>query len=95
MADPRASAGNTWKIVIIASGWINPAAAPCSTLARIARSTLGLAPPRSEANMNSANENRKVLRCPRVLTSHAVASMVALVAARNPVDIHCTVSCPT
>src|SRR5436190_4270827 len=95
IARPRSSTGYTRKSTIMASGCNTPAHAPCTTRAAISHCALELAAASSDAARNSAIVPTNVERSPIVSTSHAVASIVAVVAARKPAATHCSVSCPT
>jgi len=54
-----------------------------------------LAAASSDAPRKTAIVPMNVRRSPKLSVSHAVASIVAVVAARKPVATHCSVSCPT
>ena len=94
MARPRCSSGKTSNNAIIDSGCITPAAIPCSTRAAMSDSVFQLAAPRSDAEKNKTIVATKVRRWPKVSTSHAVASIDVVVAARKPVATHCNESWP-
>ncbi len=93
MAWPRLCNGNTWKMVIMAWGWIMPAITPCTTRASTSRPKLLLTPPTSEARMKIAMASRKARREPNRATAQALSSMPTVMAARKPVAIQCTWSC--
>src|SRR2546430_704731 len=65
-----------------------------STRAAISDSVFQLAAPRSDAAKNKTIVATKVRRWPKVSTSHAVASIDVVVAARKPVATHCNESWP-
>ncbi len=95
IARPRSSTGKTRKSTIIASGCRMPAAAPCITRAAISDCGFHAAAASSDAPRNRPIVATYVPRSPNAWISHAVASIVAVVAARNPAATHCSVSCPT
>src|SRR5689334_4078508 len=95
MARPRSSTGNTRNSTTIASGCRMPAAAPCSTRAAMSAVGLQLAAASSDAARKTLIVAVNVARSPNVSISHAVVSIVAVVAARKPAATHCSVSWPT
>jgi hypothetical protein len=92
MAAPRRSGGNTWKTMIMASGWTMPAAAPWMTRARMRTFSSGASPPRTEPPMNVASAARMLSRWPNARSAQSVSSMVAVMAARKPVESHCALT---
>ena len=66
-----------------------PAAAPCSTRATIRTFSSGAMPPSTEPSVNSASAARMLPRWPNARSAQSVSSMVAVMAARKPVDSHC------
>ena len=92
MAAPRRCGGNTSNRAIMHSGCMMPVAAPCNTRAAINAPVFQATAPSSEAARKTASVTMNVFRWPKDSTSHAVASIVDVVAARNPVAIHCSES---
>ncbi len=92
IARPRCSTGYTSNTAIIDNGCMMPAAAPCNTRAAISDSVLQLSAPRSDAARNTTMVATNVARWPKDSTSHDVASIVVVIAARNPVATHCSES---
>ena len=94
IADPRRSAGNTWKMICMPSGCTIPAAAPCITRPAISTPSLGAAPETIDPHTNITIAAAYVIRQPKLSTSQPFSSMVAVTEARKAVAISCAWSCP-
>jgi len=75
--------------MIMASGWTTPAAAPCTTRASVSTVSFGARPPRTEPARKTAIETVIVSRIPKARLAQSASSIVAVMAARKPVEIHC------
>jgi hypothetical protein len=94
MAVPRWWVGNTWNSRTIDSGCTSPAAAPWMTRATVSACSLGARPPSTEPSMNTNSAPFMPARKPKDLFTQSVSSMVAVMAARKPVAIHCACTWP-
>ena len=75
--------------MIIASGWTIPAAAPCTTRASVSTVSFGASPPATDPARKTPIATFIVSRIPKARSAQSARSIVAVMAARNPVEIHC------
>ena len=66
-----------------------PAAAPCTTRASVSTVSLGASPPRIEPARKIPIAAFIVRRIPKARLAQSASSIVAVMAARKPVEIHC------
>ncbi len=66
-----------------------PAAAPWITRAMVSTVSLGAIPPRTEPAANRTSAAIMLRRWPNARLAQSASSMVAVMAARKPVEIHC------
>ena len=94
-ARPRCRVGKTRNIVTIAIGCTTPAANPCNVREKIRISIFGAQAPNNDPAINSATAAMYPPRGPRIEITQAPSNWLAVIAARNAVDIHWASLCPT